>query len=135
MGTKGGEDELGVTGVRLGLATRVALGGAFGGGDGDKLAAFGASEGSVGAALGTGEGGGAAFGTGDGGGGDKLASEEASFWATVNAPFASRATVASLANAAAFAIVAVLTSEAVESKTVMLKAILALARIQLSPQF
>jgi hypothetical protein len=73
------------------------------------------------------------LGTGDGGGG--FASAEPSFWATVNAPFASRATVASLANAAAVAIVAVLTSEAVESKTVMLKAILALARIQLSPQF
>ncbi|MDP3510160.1 MAG: hypothetical protein Q8T09_19465 [Candidatus Melainabacteria bacterium] len=125
MGTKGGEDELGSSGARPGLATRVGLDPAFAGGDGGKLTAGGAREGSSGAALGTGDGGGAALGTGDGGG--NIASEDASSWIGAKGPSAS------LARAGAAAIVAALPSEAVESKTVMLKAILALARIHLSP--
>ena len=130
-GNNGGDEPTTAGGIAPGRATRVVLGGAFGGGEG------GGREGSgrlafevteeeeeeeevvvVGAALGTGE-----------GGGGNLESTEARFDATANEPSTSRA------RSAAVAIVAVLPSETVESKTVMLKAILALARIQLSPQF
>lgn len=127
VGTKGGEDELGATGVRPGLATRVGLGCAVAGGDSGKPTPFGARKSGGGAALGIGEGGGAALGKGDGGG--TFASEDASCWVRAKEPSAS------LARAGEVAIVAALPSEAVESKTVMLKAILALARILLSPQF